>query len=61
MNTLERLKILYKERYLEHFDIDAWHDAIDREWPIIEAVLDAATRRDLPDLMIAVEALEAPQ
>jgi hypothetical protein len=42
MTTIDRLKTLYKERYMEHFDIDIWHDAIDKEWPKLLAVVEAA-------------------
>ena len=42
MSTLDRLKTLYKERYMEHHDIDRWNEAIEKEWPKLLAVVEAA-------------------
>lgn len=44
LSTIEKLDRLYKERYMEHFDIDVWHDAIDKEWPKILDVIDSARK-----------------
>jgi hypothetical protein len=53
MNTLDRLKILYAERYLEHLDIDLWNEAIEREWTKIVAVVEAANRVVKSDIVRA--------
>jgi hypothetical protein len=53
MNTLSRLKILYAERYMEHFDIDLWNEAIEREWTRILAVVEAANRVAKSDIVRA--------
>ena len=41
MKTIDRLKVLYKERYLEINDYDRWQDAMDKYWPRILAVVEA--------------------
>lgn len=67
---LERLKVLYKERYMEHHDIDHWNDAIEESWPKIADLIDAAEgikqreeiggygHEGIPDLLKALEAVK---
>jgi len=50
MSAIERLKVLYKERYLEHHDIDHWQEAIEKEWPKIMAVFEAIEGHDIEGL-----------
>jgi hypothetical protein len=40
-NTLDRLKVLFEERYMEHHDIDRWNEAIENEWPKILNLIEA--------------------
>lgn len=48
MNTIERLQILYKERHIEHHDMDRWDEAIEAAWPDLLAVVEATVKlRDL--------------
>lgn len=71
MSTLERLKILYKERYREHHDIDAWNEAIEKEWPKLLAFVEAFDSyafdlkdenfRDLADARKALDLDEEPK
>lgn len=39
MNLIEKLDRLYKERYMEHIDIDIWNKAIEESWPQISNML----------------------
>jgi len=42
VSTIERLKVLYKERHMEHMDIEIWDAAIEKAWPKLLAVVEAA-------------------
>ena len=41
MNLIDRLKVLYEERYREIDDIDRWNDAIEDAWPKLLAFVQA--------------------
>jgi hypothetical protein len=41
VSTIERLKVLYEERYMELQDIAEWNDAIEKEWPKLLAFVEA--------------------